>query len=71
MVSSIAIGLGFSTLRGSGGPAGMSKIDALALRGVVAAALPPSTVTYDSPLPGRDGARSQSLDQVVPWHFIR
>ena len=39
MVSSIAIGLGFSTWRGSGEPARLSKVDALAMRGAVVAAV--------------------------------
>lgn len=71
MVSSIAIGLGFSAWRGSGEPTKMSKIDALALRGVVVAALGPSQAPYE--VRGSSGQRPEppSLDYIVTWHFIR
>lgn len=49
----------------------MSKIDALALRGVVVAALGPSQAP--SEVPGSAGQRPEppSLDNIVTWHFIR
>jgi hypothetical protein len=48
----------------------MSKIDAFALRGVVAA-----VASSPEPFPALDTgprrAKPPSLDQVPPWHFIR
>jgi hypothetical protein len=71
MVSSIAIGLGFTTWRGSRELSSMSKIDALALRGVVAAALTPNPGHLTSSGPGPRKTEPPSLDRVYPWHFIR
>jgi hypothetical protein len=71
MVSSIAIGLGFSAWRGSGEPAVMSNLDAFALRGVVVAAI----ASTQEPVAGPDTRRRRvdpaSHDHVYPWHFIR
>jgi hypothetical protein len=71
MVSSIAIGLGFSAWRGPKGPGSMSKVDALALRGAVVAALPPVQEPSVTPAPGQGRTDPPSLDHVITWHFIR
>jgi hypothetical protein len=49
----------------------MSKIDALALRGVVAAALTPNPGHIASSETGPRKPGPPSLDRVYPWHFIR
>jgi hypothetical protein len=49
----------------------MSKIDALALRGVVAAALTPNPGHIASSETGPRKPEPPSLDRVYPWHFIR
>jgi hypothetical protein len=71
MVSSIAIGLGFSTWRVSGERDRMSKIDALALRGVVLAGVAPMSDSYEPPARDHQRPMPPSLDNIATWHFIR
>jgi hypothetical protein len=71
MVSSIAIGLGFSTWRASAETGVLSKIDAFGLRGVVVAAVASCAEPPAHPGSPRGRVEPTSLDQVLPWHFIR
>jgi hypothetical protein len=71
MVSSIAIGLGFSTWRAPAERDRMSKIDALALRGVVLAGVAPMPEPYEPTTRDHRRPLPPSLDNIATWHFIR
>jgi hypothetical protein len=49
----------------------MSKIDALALRGVVLAGVAPVPEPYDPPARDHRRPMPPSLDNIATWHFIR
>jgi hypothetical protein len=49
----------------------MSKIDALALRGVVLAAVAAMPEPYAPPTRDHQRPMPPSLDNIATWHFIR
>jgi hypothetical protein len=49
----------------------MSRIDALALRGVVLAGVAPMPEPHDPPTRDHRRPAPPSLDNIATWHFIR